>query len=161
MDKDLFADVEEYLEDIFIICIQEYCSPKYKLLKINQFILFYSWGVRNSCSMIFSTLVQRSVGNLKITFHEFFHKYQKLIPFLIEHLKKTSHYEISDGILQNSIYPILLLFSKFIPLPPLSTNPKNEEDSKIKFIKYKNELIFLIQSYTFHSNYMVILYHNE
>ncbi|CAG8738565.1 28857_t:CDS:2, partial [Racocetra persica] len=83
MDAKLGADVLPYVSDGFMLAINGFCS--------------YSWAIRNCSVMLFSTLLQRTLGTKKtkdehhsinqLTSREFFSRFPKLHPFLVDELK--------------------------------------------------------------------------
>ena len=73
------------------------------------------WPIRNSCTLLFSSLMQRIFGvkKVKMTGREFFSRYPQLYPYLVEKTKLMSG---DDGRqLHPSVFPILLLLSHLYP----------------------------------------------
>ena len=73
------------------------------------------WPIRNSCTLLFSSLIQRIFGvkKVKMTGREFFSRYPQLYPYLVEKTKLMSG---DDGRqLHPSVFPILLLLSHLYP----------------------------------------------
>ncbi|CAG8583610.1 17683_t:CDS:10 [Cetraspora pellucida] len=116
MDAKLGADVLPYVSDGFMLAINGFCS--------------YSWAIRNCSVMLFSTLLQRTLGTKKIkdehhsinqlTSREFFSRFPKLHPFLVDELKIAVNQLIKPT--QNNktevypgLYPILTLLSRLHP----------------------------------------------
>jgi len=75
------------------------------------------WPIRNSCTLLFSALMQRIFGvkKVKMTGREFFSRYPQLYPHLVEKTKSMSCSTTNDGALHPSVFPILLLLSHLYP----------------------------------------------
>ncbi|CAG8532225.1 14306_t:CDS:10, partial [Dentiscutata heterogama] len=116
MDAKLGADVLPYVSDGFMLAINGFCSS--------------SWAIRNCSVMLFSTLLQRTFGTKKtkdehhsinqLTSREFFSRFPKLHPFLVDELtiavdqliKPTQYNKIE---VHPGLYPILTLLSRLHP----------------------------------------------
>ncbi|RIB14541.1 putative death-receptor fusion protein [Gigaspora rosea] len=116
MDAKLGADVLPYVSDGFMLAINGFCSS--------------SWAIRNCSVMLFSTLLQRTFGTKKtkdehhsinqLTSREFFSRFPKLHPFLVDELTiavnqlikptQNNKTEVHPG-----LYPILTLLSRLHP----------------------------------------------
>ncbi|XP_066911466.1 tRNA (32-2'-O)-methyltransferase regulator THADA-like isoform X2 [Clytia hemisphaerica] len=75
------------------------------------------WPIRNSCTLLFSSLMQRIFGvkKVKMTGREFFSRYPQLYPYLVEKTKLMSVTNESNTQLHPSVFPILLLLSHLYP----------------------------------------------
>ena len=114
------------------------------------FIGFQSphWAVRNSAMMVFSATVQRSVskekndtgGSTAVTAQDFFHRYSSsnsgttasmsLFNFLLQRLDRITQPYLEgkySGDLDDSLYPLLLLFAKF----RATMFPTNSDESNV------------------------------
>lgn len=78
------------------------------------------WAVRNSCMMVFSSIIQKSVDRDKnnsgsitaATVTEYFRRFPELLPFLHKELLDIIVNLSTSGIESPSLYPLLLLISK-------------------------------------------------
>eukprot|EP01114_Cavostelium_apophysatum_P016494 TRINITY_DN4702_c0_g1_i4.p1 TRINITY_DN4702_c0_g1~~TRINITY_DN4702_c0_g1_i4.p1 ORF type:complete len:1820 (-),score=442.98 TRINITY_DN4702_c0_g1_i4:21-5480(-) len=152
-DRDLSQAVEQYLVDAIKIMLDGYKSP--------------NWAVRNSASMMFSSLVERSIKPKRrkddqskyngTTFKEFFGHFPSLHPFLLHHLQTCTEENVSvEGdspeqnsereILQSSLYAVLLILSKMFP--SVMGDSTSEKLSPTAFIP-------LVRRCSTKSNYMV------
>lgn len=87
------------------------------------------WAIRNSCMMLFTAVVQKSVDNEKneskniiarrtLTVAAYFRRHPQLYPFIVSELQRAmgpSLSEQQEKYKQQSLYPILLLFAKLKP----------------------------------------------
>ena len=77
------------------------------------------WPIRNSCTLLFSALMQRIFGvkKVKMTGREFFSRYPQLYPHLVEktELMSSSTGDGGGDELHPSVFPILLLLSHLYP----------------------------------------------
>ncbi|PRP78880.1 hypothetical protein PROFUN_01053 [Planoprotostelium fungivorum] len=113
LDHDIASDVEQYLSPVIVMVMNGYHSP--------------SWAVRNSCSMMFSVVVDRSIGSKKtreehhqgerngVTFREFFGRNPSLHPFLLDHLHICLPEEAKDSVQQTNVFAAVVLLSKLLP----------------------------------------------
>mgnify|MGYP003385391556 CR=1 FL=1 len=99
------------------------------------------WGIRNSCMMLFTAVVQKSVDNEKndgknviarrtLTVAAYFRKHPQLYPFIVAELRRAmapSANEREDQYKQQSLYPILLLFAKLKPAFAAADTPEGRE----------------------------------
>uniref|UniRef100_A0A8C5M868 tRNA (32-2'-O)-methyltransferase regulator THADA n=1 Tax=Leptobrachium leishanense TaxID=445787 RepID=A0A8C5M868_9ANUR len=88
------------------------------------------WAVRNSSTLLFSTLITRIFGvkrgkderskKNRMTGREFFSRFPSLYPFLLEHLEivaNTVDSPTGESKLHPSLYLLLLILSKLYPSP--------------------------------------------
>lgn len=78
------------------------------------------WPIRNSCTLLFGSLMQRIFGlkKVKMTGREFFSRYPTLYQFLLDQANLDSLPNGSSGgvnALNPTIYPVLLLLSHLYP----------------------------------------------
>lgn len=100
-DRDLSAEVELFIVNAIEIMLDGYKSQRYQISA--NFIDIISWAVRNSATMMFSSLVERVVkpkssrdDHSKVngtTFKEFFGRYASLHGFFLNHLQQCLDYE--------------------------------------------------------------------
>lgn len=106
-DTKLCEDVFPYISDGVMIAVKGFSSS--------------NWAIRNSCTILFSALMQRIFGvkKFKMTGREFFSRFPALFSFLLEQAKvmvqkKTTEEGMHDY-LHPSIFPVLLLLSHLYP----------------------------------------------
>ncbi|ORX55175.1 hypothetical protein DM01DRAFT_1407189 [Hesseltinella vesiculosa] len=124
MDSKLGNRVLEYASDGFFMAIDGFSSP--------------SWAIRNCAVMLFSTLLQRTLGTKKIrdehssvnnvTGQEFFTRFPKLHPYLLKELKIAVDQLLDHSLAENvhpGLYPMLTLLSRLRPsvMDDPATNP--------------------------------------
>ena len=101
-DTSLSEDVTQYVSNGIMIAISGFSSSM--------------WVVRNSATLLFSSLMQRVFGvkKVKCTGREFFSKYPALYDFLLEQAKEMTS-DDNATTLHPSIFPVLLLLSHLYP----------------------------------------------
>ncbi|KAK9727349.1 hypothetical protein K7432_001927 [Basidiobolus ranarum] len=120
--RTMFSDAKQgtnvlsYVEDSFMLAISGFSSD--------------SWAVRNCSVMLFSTLLQRTLGTKKtkdehhsmntLTGNEFFSRFPKLHPFLLKELKIAVEQllkskELDSSAVHPGLYPVLTLLSRLQP----------------------------------------------
>ena len=105
-DAKLCEDVFPFISDGIIIAIEGFSSP--------------IWSIRNTCTLLFSALMQRIFGvkKFKMTGREFFSRFPNLYSFLLEQAKVMSNLTGAGNkslALHPSIFPVLLLLSHLYP----------------------------------------------
>ena len=100
-DAKLCEDVAPYVSDGVVIALEGFSSSL--------------WPIRNSCTLLFSALMQRIFGvkKSKITGREFFSRYPALYQYLLD--KLTVNVNASASLLNATVYPVLLLLSHLYP----------------------------------------------
>lgn len=130
----LREDVFPYISSGIVIAINGFASSK--------------WAIRNSCTLLFSALMQRVFGvkKSKMTGREFFSKFPQLYTFLLDKSKLIDSYmdtlicQKSSGneFYHPSLYPVLLLLSHLYPSTIETMNYLMQLD---KFIPYIMRLV--------------------
>ncbi|XP_057316978.1 thyroid adenoma-associated protein homolog isoform X2 [Hydractinia symbiolongicarpus] len=106
-DTKLCEDIFPYISDGVVIAVKGFSSS--------------NWAIRNSCTILFSALMQRIFGvkKFKMTGREFFSRFPALFTFLLEQanvmVQKTTTDEAMNDYLHPSIFPVLLLLSHLYP----------------------------------------------
>ena len=104
-DAQLCEDVMPYISDGVIIALCGFASSL--------------WPIRNSCTLLFSSLMQRIFGvkKFKMTSREFFSRYPTLYEFLLSQVSMDNwqHDDNEKNRLNPTIYPVLLLLSHLYP----------------------------------------------
>ncbi|CAO3651150.1 unnamed protein product [Cunninghamella echinulata] len=114
MDSKLGTRVLEYASDGYFLAINGFSSS--------------SWAIRNCSVMLFSTLLQRTLGTKKIrdehstvnnlTGQEFFTRFPKLHSYLLKELKIAVDQLLGNStteVVHPGLYPILTLLSRLRP----------------------------------------------
>lgn len=131
LDGNIASTILNYLESTTIVCIKAFCSA--------------SWLIRNSALMLFSALVRRGVGVCSerkskvimssfeaatgtsatfdgerrlngVTAFQFFARYPKLHPFLLEQLTSNTNRHDREGVDDHpALFPTLYLLSSLSP----------------------------------------------
>ncbi|KAI8074980.1 putative death-receptor fusion protein-domain-containing protein [Gongronella butleri] len=124
MDSKLGSRVLEFASDGFFMAIDGFSSA--------------SWAIRNCSVMLFSTLLQRTLGTKKtrdehstinnVTGQEFFTRFPKLHPYLLKELKTAVGQLLDQSLTENvhpGLYPMLTLLSRLRPsvMDDPATNP--------------------------------------
>ena len=101
------ASVQPYIASATIHAIDSFTSP--------------IWAIRNGAMQLFSTLLQRMLGQKKtkddhlntMTLQEFFTTYPTLQPFMLDQLKQAAEQQKTSTLqLHPGLYPILTILSK-------------------------------------------------
>ena len=103
-DTKLAEDIYPYVANGVIIAIQGFSSA--------------CWAVCNSCTLLFSSLMQRIFGvkKSKMTGREFFSRFPTLYPFLLEKAKSSCRNTMCKPSTPNAtMFPLLLLLSHLYP----------------------------------------------
>ncbi|CAG8489964.1 6184_t:CDS:10 [Paraglomus occultum] len=115
MDARLATEVLTFVADGIMLSIRGFAS--------------HSWAIRNCSVMLFSTLVQRVFGTKKVkdeqhsinklTGREFFSRFPKLHPFLMNELRIAVEQLVKDdketSQIHPGLYPVLTLLSRLYP----------------------------------------------
>ncbi|KAI8341979.1 putative death-receptor fusion protein-domain-containing protein [Chlamydoabsidia padenii] len=114
MDSKLGTRVLEYASNGFSLAINGFSSS--------------SWAIRNCAVMLFSTLLQRTLGTKKtrdehsnvnnLTGQEFFTRFPKLHPYLLKELEKAVNQLLGKSMAESvhpGLYPMLTLLSRLRP----------------------------------------------
>ncbi|ORZ21579.1 putative death-receptor fusion protein-domain-containing protein [Absidia repens] len=114
MDSKLGTRVLEYASDGFSLAINGFSSS--------------SWAIRNCAVMLFSTLLQRTLGTKKtrdehsnvnnLTGQEFFTRFPKLHSYLLKELEKAVEQLLGKSMAESvhpGLYPMLTLLSRLRP----------------------------------------------
>ncbi|CAO3590067.1 unnamed protein product [Absidia cylindrospora] len=114
MDSKLGTRVLEYASDGFSLAINGFSSS--------------SWAIRNCAVMLFSTLLQRTLGTKKtrdehsnvnnLTGQEFFTRFPKLHSYLVKELEKAVEQLLGKSMAESvhpGLYPMLTLLSRLRP----------------------------------------------
>lgn len=134
LDGAFGTELDIHIPKTFTLAVTGFASPH--------------WSVRNSSMMVFSAAIQRSIarnkndasGSMSVTARDFFSRFQGLFEFLYNILFKitneisqVSKSETKENIeLEDSLYPLLLMFAKF-RVPLLSSNPILQSEEKLSF----------------------------
>ncbi|XP_047133104.1 tRNA (32-2'-O)-methyltransferase regulator THADA isoform X1 [Hydra vulgaris] len=103
-DTKLAEEIYPYVASGVIIAIQGFSSS--------------CWAIRNSCTLLFSSLMQRIFGvkKSKMTGREFFTRFPSLYPFLFDKAKTISESTVINPSNPNAtMFPLLLLLSHLYP----------------------------------------------
>ena len=125
MDGTLGTDVDQFVEEAFQVVLPGFSSPE--------------WSIKNSSMMCYTVLIRRAVVSsdrktrLQSSGKEFFHRYPKLLPFILSTLQaaveSVSGFYISVAFLQNNVsvepatrgVPFVFVFAPLLVSPLLSS----------------------------------------
>ena len=147
----LAAVASPFLADAFMLAIRGYQSEKYGCpltLEHRILIVCCSWSIRNSSTMMYSVILDKMVGGRRgsseqaaTTCEQFFARFPTVYPFLLQELAASTAAQVVEAggkkvkrlvvhpppshsrpqILYSSLYPVLVLFSRFLPAPEWRT----------------------------------------
>jgi len=110
-ESKLGSDVISYVPKVMITTIEGFNSP--------------AWAIRNCSTMMFSTMLNRTLGSKKtkddfdavnsITCREFFSHYPELHPYLLKQLNLSTKMLQESKSLNPTLFPILAILSRLQP----------------------------------------------
>ncbi|ORX88141.1 hypothetical protein BCR32DRAFT_263817 [Anaeromyces robustus] len=133
-ESKLGNDVISYVPKVMITTIEGFNSP--------------AWAIRNCSTMMFSTMLNRTLGSKKtkddfdavnsITCREFFNHYPELHPYLLKQLNLSKKMLQESKSLHPTLFPILAILSRLQPsiLASTSTVSVLNMSSFISAVKY-------------------------